>query len=160
MPIERRRLTKAGFAYPLITQSIRDPLKANNRFQQSAANLPVEFHLTNFSPYHPQTSLRHAANTLLIVLFGLLQTADGIVTYLGLRFASVDEVNPVLNFFAGEFGLGLSITVLKLVCLGVVAFLFFGRHKIKSRWSTTTLACAVTFYCWVVSNNLLLVAGS
>lgn len=96
-------------------------------------------------------------NTLLIILFGLLHIADGIITYLGLSFDVVDEVNPVLNFFAEMLGLGFSITVLKMACLSVLIFLFYDRHKMKSRWITASLASAVTFYSWVVSNNVFLV---
>lgn len=96
-------------------------------------------------------------NSLLIILFGLLHVADGVITYLGLSFDVVDEANPILNFFAEQVGLGLSITALKLACLSVLVYLFYGRRKMKSRWITTTLASAVTFYSWVVSNNIFLV---
>lgn len=96
-------------------------------------------------------------NTLLIILFGLLHVADGVITYLGLNFTSVDEVNPVLNYFIELLGLGFSITFLKLACLSVLVFLFYDRHKMKSRWITASLASAVTFYSWVVSSNVLLV---
>ncbi len=99
-------------------------------------------------------------DALLIVLFGLLQVADGIVTYLGLSSKGVDEVNPVLNFFVGLLGLGGSITLLKLAGLAFITFLFFDRHKMKSRWITATLASAVTFYIWVVSSNVILVVGA
>jgi hypothetical protein len=93
----------------------------------------------------------------LIVLFGLLQIADGIVTFLGLDQDLVDEVNPVLNASAKYFGLGASIAVLKLAGLAFIAFLFFDRHKMKSRWITAALASAVGFYSWVVANNVTLV---
>ncbi len=96
-------------------------------------------------------------NALLIILFGLLHVADGIITYLGLSFDVVDEANPVLNFCAEQVGLGFSITVLKLACLSALIYLFYGRQKMKSRWVTATLASAVTFYTWVVSNNIFLV---
>jgi len=99
-------------------------------------------------------------NTLLIVFFALLQIADGVVTYLGLSFANVDEANPVLGFFVGQLGLGGSITLLKLVGVVFALFLFFDRHKMKSRWITASLASAVTFYGWVVSNNVILVVGA
>lgn len=99
-------------------------------------------------------------NTLLIILFGLLHIADGVITYLGLSFDVVDEVNPVLNFFAEQIGLGFSITALKLACLSALIYLFYGRHKMKSRWITATLASAVTFYSWVVSNNIFLVVSA
>lgn len=108
----------------------------------------------------PNPTFRDCANALLLVMFGLLHTADGIITYLGLKFTEVDEANPVLVFFADQFGLGYSITVMKLMCLAVIAYLFFGRRKIKSRLSTATLTGAVTFYCWVVTNNVFLVVNA
>lgn len=96
----------------------------------------------------------------LIILFGLLQIADGVVTYLGLDQSLVDEVNPVLNASAKFFGLGASIAVLKLGGLAFITFLFFDRHKMKSRWITATLGTAVTFYVWVVANNVSLVLSA
>ena len=105
-------------------------------------------------------SERHDVNTYFIVLFGLLQIADGIVTFFGLKLAGVGEVNPILNFFAEFLGLGLSITLIKLAGLAFIAFLFFDRHKMKSRWITTSLGLAVTFYSWVVSSNMILVVGA
>jgi len=96
----------------------------------------------------------------LIVLFGLLQVADGVVTYQGLNQSLVDEVNPLLNACAEWFGLAASIAVLKLAGLVFIAFLFFDRHKMKSRWITATLGLAVSFYGWVVANNVSLVLGA
>lgn len=97
---------------------------------------------------------------VLIILFGFLQVADGFVTYLGLSFAGVDEVNPVLNFFAELWGLGFSITLLKLAGLAFITLMFFDRHRMNSRWLMATLISADTFYGWVVCNNILLVASS
>ncbi len=99
-------------------------------------------------------------NALLIVLLGVLQVVDGVVTYLGLSFAEVDEVNPVLNYFAKWLGLGKTITIIKLMGLAFIAFLFIDRRKMKSLWITSTLASSVSFYSWVVGNNVFLVAGS
>ncbi|BBL74576.1 DUF5658 family protein [Methylomagnum ishizawai] len=96
-------------------------------------------------------------DALLLILFALLHVADGIVTYFGLSWFGLEEVNPVLNYCAGYFGLACSITALKLVALGFIAFVFAGRRRIKSRWMTATLASAVTFYGWVVTNNVMLV---
>ena len=101
----------------------------------------------------------HAINTLLIVLFGLLHIADGVVTYLGLSFTSVDEVNPVLNYFAGILGLGVAITMLKLLILFVITCIYIDRQTIKGRLGTATLAWADTFYSWVVTNNFILVSS-
>lgn len=110
--------------------------------------------------YYWLTQPKHVVNALLIVFFGLLHIADGVITYLGLSFAPVDEVNPVLNYVAGLCGLGLAIASLKLAILLVIAGIFFGRHTIKSRWGTATLASADTFYGWVVTNNVILVVAS
>ena len=99
-------------------------------------------------------------NSVLIILLGLLHIADGIVTYFGLMFASVDEVNPVVNYFIALIGLGYSIFLLKSLCLLVIATLYVKRHIIKSLWCNTTLASATSFYIWVVNNNVSLIMGS
>ena len=103
---------------------------------------------------------RQSLNALMIVLFGLLHVADGVVTYLGLSFTSVDEVNPLLNYVASQMGLGRAIFSLKLLILLVITSIFVDRHSIKGRWGTATLVSADTFYSWVVTNNCLLVMGS
>lgn len=103
--------------------------------------------------------IRLTLNALLIIAFGVLHTADGVVTYLGLHFNVVDEVNPVLNYVAGQVGLGYSIFLMKLLCLDVLFVLYRGRHKMHSAWNTAALASAVVFYCWVVSNNVVLVTS-
>ena len=97
---------------------------------------------------------------LLIVLFGLLHVADGVATYLGLSFFALKEANPVLDYCSHSMGVGCSVTLLKLVELGFVAFLFAGRRKMKSRWITATLASAVTFYGWAVTNNVHLIVDA
>lgn len=106
------------------------------------------------------TQPKHVVNAMLILLFGILHIADGLVTYLGLSFAAVNEVNPLLNYFAGLWGLGLAITLLKIAILFAITYIFIGRHTIKSRWGTATLAWADTFYSWVVTNNFVLVIGT
>lgn len=111
-------------------------------------------------PAHTPAGWSGAVTAILILLFGLLQIADGIVTYLGLDQSLVDEVNPMLNACASFFGLGLSIAVLKLAGLAFITFLFFDRHKMKSRWITATLGTAVGFYAWVVANNVSLVLSA
>lgn len=103
--------------------------------------------------------LKYLINSSLILLFGLLHTADGIVTYFGLKFNYATEVNPVLLFFAGTMGLGLAIFALKLLCVEFIALLYFTRRNIGSCWGTATLFSADAFYSWVVSNNIVLVVG-
>ena len=103
---------------------------------------------------------RYTVDALLIILFGLLHVADGIVTYFGLSFFDLEEANPVLNYCADSFGLGCSITVLKMMELSFIAFLFASRRKMKSPWITATLASAVVFYSWVVTNNVMLVVDA
>ncbi|MDD2760534.1 MAG: DUF5658 family protein [Methylomonas sp.] len=104
--------------------------------------------------------LKYLLNTSLILVFALLHTADGIITYLGLKFDTVDEANPVLVFFAGTMGLGVAIFLLKLLCLEFIAVLYFARRNIKGCLGTMTLLSADAFYSWVVSNNILLVAAA
>lgn len=98
-------------------------------------------------------------DALLIVLFGLLHIADGVVTYLGLTFADVAEANPVLNYCADLIGLGYAIPLLKVGGLAFIVFLFFDRRKMKSRWITATLASSVAFYTYVVTQNVMLVVA-
>jgi len=104
--------------------------------------------------------LKYVLNSSLILLFGLLHAADGIITYFGLKFDLVDEANPMLVFFAGTMGLGLSIFLFKLLFLEFIAVLYFGRRNMGSCWGTATLFSADAFYSWVVSNNILLVAAA
>jgi len=94
---------------------------------------------------------------LLIVVFGLLQVADGVVTYLGLSLSGLEEVNPVLNFCAELMGVGCSIVLIKMAGLAFITLLFVDRHKVENRWITATLTMAVAFYSWVVTNNVMLV---
>lgn len=102
--------------------------------------------------------LKYSLNSALLVVFALLHTADGFVTYFGLKFTSVDEANPLLVFAAGTLGLGLSIFLLKLACLSVIAMLFSARRNLGNCWSTATLFSADAFYSYVIGNNLFLVA--
>jgi hypothetical protein len=92
-----------------------------------------------------------------MLLYGLLHVADGLVTYLGLSSLRAEEANPILNFFAGLIGLGLSITLFKAAELVLIARLFVKRRSLRSRWVTATLLSAVGSYTWVVTNNLVLV---
>jgi hypothetical protein len=110
--------------------------------------------------YCLQPVLVNALNSILIVLFALLHIADGIVTYFGLSFAGVEEVNPLVSYFIGVLGLGYSIVLLKLICLMVIGTLYIKRRTIKSLWGTTSLACAASFYVWVVNNNVSLLISS
>lgn len=57
-------------------------------------------------------------NALLIVLFGVLQVADGVVTFFVLKFAGVDEVNPVLNCWFPSSNLCIRLGKLRLHPLG------------------------------------------
>jgi hypothetical protein len=107
----------------------------------------------------PLSRQRFACNTVLIVLFALLHVADGFITYLGLSFTDVDEVNPLLNYAAGILGLGRAIVLLKLIILSLIAAIFFDRCTIKGRWATVALMLAVVFYSGVVASNVMLVVG-
>ncbi len=102
---------------------------------------------------------RQTINSCMIVLFGILHVTDGVLTYLGLSFTSVDEANPILNYVAGQYGLGLAITLVKLTVLLVLVLVYFARQSIRSRWGTAALAWADTFYGWVVANNFILIMG-
>lgn len=166
MQIEKQ-LTQAGLECHLMIRRFYDELKARSLVDQDDnSHLPgprlknlITGRFFNF-PVCRRISNSSAFNNLLIVLFGLLHVADGVITYLGLRFAAVLEVNPLLNYFVRFMGLGCSITVLKLGIVSIIGFLYIERRKMHSCWSTATLASAVSFYLWVVSNNVFLVVGA
>ncbi|MGY6274986.1 DUF5658 family protein [Methylomonas sp. MgM2] len=130
------------------------------------SNFPLRYICLSARPVHSSLlgmevgHLKYLINSSLILLFGLLHTADGVVTYLGLKFNLVDEANPMLVFFAGTMGLGLSIFLLKLLLLEFIAVLYFARRNMGSCWGTATLLSADAFYSWVVSNNIFLVAAA
>lgn len=131
-------------------------------FQAASTTIRSLCELTN-SIAVPALNLRagqfkYSLNTALIIVFALLHTADGVVTYLGLKFTGVDEANPVLVFVAGTLGLGLSIFLLKLACLSAIGMLYSARRNLGNCWSTASLISADAFYSWVVGNNLFLVA--
>lgn len=96
-------------------------------------------------------------NALLLVLLGLLQMADGTVTYLGIRGDLVDEANPLAELCFKHLGLGCSITVVKLVGLAIIGSVFLRRHRFKRRHFTATLSLLVSAYSWVVANNVRLI---
>ena len=131
-----------------------------NRHKTQALALPESPMATLFNCFSgPLSRQRFACNTVLIVLFAVLHVADGFITYLGLSFTEVDEVNPLLNYAAGILGLGRAIVLLKLIILSFIAAIFFDRCTIKGRWATVALMLAVVFYGGVVTNNVLLVVG-
>lgn len=141
-----------------------DPLNDHSRLNRHRVNLLALPQTTPLAPLlncfsGSLSQQRFACNTVLIVLFALLHIADGFITYLGLSFTQVDEVNPLLNYAAGILGLGRAIVLLKLIILGCIAAIFFDRCTIKGRWATVALMLAVVFYGGVVTNNVLLVVG-
>jgi Domain of unknown function (DUF5658) len=100
-------------------------------------------------------------NALLLVLLGLLQMADGTVTYVGIRGAMVDEANPLAELCFGHLGLGCSITVAKLIGLAIIGSVFLRRHRFnKRRHFTATLSVLVSAYSWVVANNVMLILAA
>jgi len=99
---------------------------------------------------------RIIVDAFLIVLFGLLQFADGVVTFLGLQTPHIEEANPLANLCFQLLGQACSITVIKLLGLGFILFLFLERRKMNSRWITTTLASGVAFSTWALLHNVAL----
>lgn len=158
-----QRIIQAGMECHTLVQAIHDQLKAHYIREKLGWYHPLglKARVGRFFEFisGSQSTPRFVANSALILSFGGLHVADGIVTYLGLTFAELAEVNPVLNYFSGLLGLGVSISLLKLVILGLIAAVFMVRRTIRGHWGTATLALAVVFYCGVVAGNLLLVVG-
>lgn len=159
-----QRMVQAGLECHTLVQAIHEQLKADYLRKQCSPLHPLDSVKTRVGRFFAafsgsQDRTRLVANTALIASFGGLHIMDGIITYLGLTFAEVSEVNPVLNYFSGLLGLGVSITLLKLLILAAIVVIFTGRRTIRNHWGTVALALAVMFYCGVVINNVLLVAG-
>jgi len=161
-PIEQR-IVQAGMECHTLLQAIQDQMKASYIREELNLYKPLDLKAKMGRHFESlagsQSTPRLIVNSALILLFGGLHIADGIITYLGLTFAELAEVNPLLNYFTGLLGLGGSITLLKLLILGVIAAIFIDRRTIKSRWGSATLALAVMFYCGVVINNVMLIVG-
>lgn len=161
--IVKQRVMQAGMQNHKLLQVMHDQLKANYMRKQVSRNSSLGLKAGGnrfFGTFSiAQLTPRLAVNSALILSFGGLQVADGIVTYLGLSFAELTEVNPVLNYFSSLLGLGFSIGLLKLVILGVIAAVFLARRTIRGHWATAALALAVMFYCGVVASNVRLVVG-
>lgn len=158
-----QRIVQAGVECHRLVQAIHDQLKTDYIREQCSPLHPLAIVKTRMGRFFAflsgsQDRPKLFANTVLIASFGGLHVMDGIVTYLGLTFAELAEVNPVLNYFAGLLGLGISITVLKLAILAAIIVIFTGRRTIGHR-GTAVLALAVMFYSGVVINNVLLLAG-
>jgi len=139
---------------PILKNTGRHFLNSAGTLFSSARNL-CAVTLANTSASGKQ--LKYSLNSALLIVFAMLHTADGFLTYFGLKFTSVDEANPVLVFVAGVMGLGLSIFLLKLLCLSAIAILYSARRNLGNCWSTATLFSADAFYSYVVGNNLFLV---
>lgn len=159
-----QRIDQAGRECHGLIQALHDQLKADYKGEKQDTRLARVRITTRTNSFltcraHAPATLRQTVNTALLTLFGGLQVADGILTYLGLRFAELAEVNPLLNYLTGLLGLGVSITLLKLVILGVIAAIFITRRTIKRHWGTVALALAVIAYCGVNVSNALLIAG-
>jgi hypothetical protein len=97
---------------------------------------------------------------ILIAAFALLQIADGLITYIGMRCSDIDEANPVASFCFEHFGLGTSIATLKVLGLAFLAVLFLRRHRVRCGWVTATWTIVVSAYVWVVAQNLALVLAA
>jgi len=96
----------------------------------------------------------------LILLFGLLNIADGILTYLGLRYCEVAEANPILDIFSHTIGLGYSIILVKSMVLASLIMLFLSRNTVNRCGSSIMLLTGNLLYFWVVGNNANLVLFS
>ena len=157
-----RRFTGASFNCHFMNPSCYDRPKKCYFLESSTIASSIE---TTFNPAQPadtsrqpclQNTTRNSINAFLLILFGLLHIADGIITYLALLYADTAEINPLLNTVADSIGLGHAILLLKFVCLAVIAYLYFERRKMKNLSGTMALICANCFYLWVVINNTML----
>lgn len=64
------------------------------------------------------------------IFFVAAQAADGVFTYVGLRWFGVGmEGNPLISWYAATFGIGVALTSAKLLAASCAVFLHcVGRH--------------------------------
>lgn len=99
---------------------------------------------------------------LLIILFGLLNITDGALTFHGLKFGSVAELNPVLDYLGSHLGLSLGYAILavKTLVIAALAYLLTCHYRMNRCAGILALIIANIFYLWVVGNNAHLVMFS
>lgn len=162
----KQRFPKNGGERPLRDLTLPGDIRHLQDPQSRAAVFGAEFlqnnrvaRFSDFS-YCRYSSPVAVLNSLLFVSLGLLQVADGFLTYIGLSLFDLGEVNPILNYCAAQVGLGCSITLIKFAILAILSLLFINRRQTRNCLGTLTLIAAVSFYTWVVNNNAVLVISS
>jgi len=131
-------------------------LNTSNKFEQLILSIPKQ---PRFEQLLPLKKCLHI-QVGLILLFGLLNIADGILTYLGLRYCEVAEANPILDVFSNTIGLGYSIMLIKSMVLASLLMLFLSRNTVNRCGSSLMLVAGNVLYFWVVGNNANLVLFS
>ena len=78
----------------------------------------------------PARAARSRFGTIVFLLFAIVQVADGLLTYHGIRvYGPGVEANPLIVWYASVFGAGVALTGAKLVaviCGGILHLL--ARH--------------------------------
>ena len=78
----------------------------------------------------PARAARSRFGTIVFLLFAIVQIADGLLTYHGIRiYGPGVEANPLIVWYASAFGTGVALTGAKLVaviCGGILHLL--ARH--------------------------------
>ena len=128
-----------------------------NTLNAGHAPLLVSKAKSNFYSY---TLTLAKLNAIFIILFGLLHVADGVLTYFGLSYSNVIEVNPILNYFIELSSIGYSILFVKSLIIFIIFLIFINRNNIKGQLGTIALLCANVFYVFIVFNNAILVLAT
>jgi uncharacterized membrane protein len=102
-----------------------------------------------------QARIRRASSELfgnfVVVLFLIAQVLDGAFTYLGISSFGLSEGNPLIAHYIREHGLGVSLTVAKVlavVCAMVLHLL--GLHRTLGLLTLLYLSCAVLPWTYLI----------
>ena len=92
-----------------------------------------------------------------LYVYILLQIADGILTYIGLKSAIAEEVNPLLAPFADSPG--LAIVIIKMIGIGALTTLFFLATASRAALTGWVFVMVDIWYLYVIWNNWQVIYG-
>jgi len=85
---------------------------------------------------------------ILSIFFGLLQIADGVLTYIGVtRLGSSAEGNPLVRYFIQLLGPFLGLFFVKII--GITVMIIIGARCIRAedrKWLQNFLVSMISFY--------------
>ena len=100
----------------------------------------------------PATFARHDwFGNVVIIVFLVAQVLDGAFTYLGISSFGLSEGNPLIAYYIREHGLGISLTVAKvLAVLCSMVLHLLGLHRTLGLLTLMYLSLAVLPWTYLI----------